>query len=173
MSYVCPQCGKPLAVYGPHGEQTFICNPCGWRLGGPPNSSVTVPGSQFSSAAKVQIEAPQALESPTLEAKESKFTVLPPPRQRRVDQIFRGEGSDAITKRAIAMRYISKNPSQSEIVEWLHARRRPLPTSWNRYHFDDWVDAWKTRPELVARLLSGITGKLRKEGYQVGRPYKM
>jgi len=34
------------------------------------------------------------------------------------------------------------------------------------------MDAWKARPELVARFLSGITGKLRENGYQVGRRYK-
>jgi hypothetical protein len=90
-----------------------------------------------------------------------------------VDQFFRGTDKDAAVKRAIALRYVSKNPSQLEMVEWLHARGQHLPSSWSRYHFDTWMDAWKTRPELVARFLSGITGKLRENGYQVGRLYKV
>lgn len=174
MVHSCPNCGSHLAVYGTGEDRKYICNTCGWRFGGASNFALPVCAPQFSSLQKPLLHETGTLESVSVEAHpKALIATSQAVRQTLISEIFRGAGADAELKRKIALRYIDRNPPQIEMVEWLQTRAMPRPSSWNRYHFDDWTDAWKTRPDLVKRMLSGITGKLRENGYQVGRSWKM
>lgn len=174
MADFCPSCGSPLAVYGTGEDRKYRCNRCGWRFGGASNFALPVSAPQFSSLEKPRLHETGTLESVSVEAQpKALMATSQTVRQTQISEIFRGAGADAELKRTIALRYIERNPPQIEVVEWLQTRAMPRPSSWKRYHFDDWTDAWKTRRDLVKRLLSGITGKLRENGYQVGGFWKM
>jgi hypothetical protein len=147
----------------------FLCNACGWHF---EQSSSAVP-QHFMSRSEQPLNVTTAMDSMSTDSDSAVQRVSETGRQIPLDQIFRGQSADAKLKRVIAMRYITTNPSQVEVVEWLLARKVALLSSWERYRLDDWADAWEIKPHLIKRLLSGITGKLRKNGYQVGRPYRM
>ena len=166
MSNYCPTCGSGLAVYGPAGETRFVCNVCGWHF---PNSAPR--SQQFTSSLEIPGTGTTATDSTDRDSVSEVQRASETRRQIPLDQIFRGDSWDAKLKRVIGLRYISSNPTQLDLVEWLQARKLALPSSWQLYHFDDWADAWKTKANLVKRFLSGITGKLRQGGYQVGRFY--
>ena len=91
-----------------------------------------------------------------------------PLKQIPVEEIFHNEVPDAVLKRDIATLYIMKNPPQVELVEWLQAKKFPLPPRWDRYHCDDWREAWRRKRNLVKAFLSRIAIQLRRNGYQVG-----